>query len=83
MAMYKFPGYMKAEEKWETYKKKTKGMEQMGKSQWYNFNYGVGAPSGKTSGLKKYAEETGKPSFRGASGSDLDELNKRFRRKKK
>jgi hypothetical protein len=35
----------------------------------------------KKGGLKKYAEETGKPSFRGASGSDLAELQKRFGKK--
>jgi|GEM_PF-3598093 len=35
----------------------------------------------KKSGLKTYAEETGKPSFRGASGSDLAELQKRFGKK--
>ncbi len=31
--------------------------------------------------LKKYAQETGKTSYRGASGSDLKELQKRFGRK--
>ncbi len=35
----------------------------------------------KKSVLRKYAEETGKPSYRGASGSDLKELQKRFGRK--
>ena len=34
------------------------------------------------SGLKSYARETGKPSFRGASGGDLAELQKRFGKKK-
>ncbi len=37
----------------------------------------------KKAGLKSYARQTGKPSFRGASGSDLAELQKRFGRKKK
>jgi hypothetical protein len=37
----------------------------------------------KKSGLTAYAEETGKPSFRGASGSDLAELQKRFGGKRK
>lgn len=34
------------------------------------------------SGLKSYAKQTGTPSFRGARGSDLAELQKRFSRKK-
>jgi len=33
-------------------------------------------------GLKSYAQQTGQPSFRGASGSDLAELQKRFGKKK-
>lgn len=33
-------------------------------------------------GLKGYAEQTGKPNFSGASGSDLKELQKRFGKKK-
>jgi hypothetical protein len=37
----------------------------------------------KTNSLAAYAEETGKPSFSGASGSDLAELQKRFGGKRK
>ena len=38
---------------------------------------------GKNStGLKSYAEQTGQPSFRGAGGADLAELQKRFGKKK-
>jgi hypothetical protein len=33
-------------------------------------------------GLSTYAKETGNPSFAGASGSDLAEIQKRFGRKK-
>jgi len=38
---------------------------------------------GKTlkSGLKTYAKQTGQPSFQGASGGDLVELQKRFGKK--
>lgn len=35
----------------------------------------------KTNLLKEYAGQTGKPKFRGASGSDLAELQKRFGKK--
>ena len=37
----------------------------------------------KPSLLRSYAEQTGKPSFRGAKGADLAELEKRFGAKKK
>ena len=33
-------------------------------------------------GLKTYAKQTGQPSFRGAKGGDLAELQKRFGKKK-
>ena len=36
----------------------------------------------KSSGLKSYAKRTGQPSFRGAGGADLAELQKRFGSKK-
>lgn len=36
----------------------------------------------KLGAMKQYAKQTGTPSFQGASGSDLAELQKRFGKKK-
>jgi len=47
------------------------------------FKPGWGKTIKGSNAYSQYAKESASPSFRGASGSDLAELNKRFGRKKK